>query len=145
MKDKGPNLIIGFDHNIIKHFNETRKWAFFLSILELIFMLILIIFGFSFGYILKLLGQESVLPGSTSLFLGFMYLVIALLYFFPILFLLRFSIYAKKSIQNKDNSSLVTAFKNLKYHYAYIGIVTAIGIGLYVFMGIIIGIVAILT
>jgi len=145
MKDKGPNLIIGFDHNIIKHFNETRKWAFFLSILELIFMLILIIFGFSFGYILKLLGQESVLPGSTSLFLGFMYLVIALLYFFPILFLLRFSIYAKKSIQNKDNSSLVTAFKNLKYNYAYIGIVTAIGIGLYVFIGIIIGIVAILT
>jgi len=145
MKDKGPNLIIGFDHNIIKHFNETRKWAFFLSILGLIFMLILIIFGFSFGYILKLLGQESVLPGSTSLFLGFMYLVIALLYFFPILFLLRFSIYAKKSIQNKDNSSLVTAFKNLKYNYAYIGIVTAIGIGLYVFIGIIIGIVAILT
>jgi hypothetical protein len=144
-ENPSPEAKLSLNKAMLGNLESIRKWALFLSIVGFVFMGLLVIFGFSFGYIMKALGQETGIPGVPPLFLGIIYLFFALLYFFPILYLFRFSTNMKKSIRDTDTGALGVAFRNLKSHYAFIGVLMAIVLGLYILMGIIIAIVAIVT
>jgi hypothetical protein len=125
----------------IHNLEGIRKWALFLSIIGFIFLAILILFGFSMGTIMSQLGEEEALVGFPSYLFGIIYLIIGLIYFFPILFLYQFAVNARKGIQLTDSGFLSQAFKKLKDHYTYIGILMAIVLSLYVFSGIILAVV----
>ena len=60
------------------------------------------------------------------------YLVLALIYVFPVLYLFKFSTKMKSPLQTKDNEVLANAFKNLKSHYKFIGVFTIITLSLYI-------------
>jgi hypothetical protein len=62
------------------------------------------------------------------------YLVLALLYFFPVLYLYQFSKKMKEALQSKNDDVLATAFEKLKSHYKFIGVFTIIFISLYILM-----------
>ena len=105
----------------LSYLNTTRKWGIFLSIVGFIFtgliLLIAIIVATSFSFI------ESALPVSGfSLFL--IYIAIAILYFFPVLFLYKFSVNTKIAIDSRSSSHAEIGFKNLKSMFKYIGILT---------------------
>jgi uncharacterized membrane protein (DUF485 family) len=115
----------------IQNLNETRKWTNFLSIMGFIFIGLMILIAFAAGSMFAAMGEsESNMPFSGTI-LGFFYLVIAFIYFFPILYLYRFSKFTKKALETQNPNDLNEAFKNLKSHYRFMGIITIIMIVLY--------------
>ena len=116
----------------LSYLNETRKWTMFLAILGFVFVGIMVIFSLMFSAIF------SALPGMTdaempfpSFLFGLIYLVMAGLYFFPILYLYKFSTFTKNAIMNRDSGQINDALKNLKSHYKFIGILTIVILVLY--------------
>jgi len=61
-----------------------------------------------------------------------LYVGIAVIYFFPCLFLLRFANHMKNALNTDDQVTLNTSFQNLKIMFRYVGIVTIIIISLYI-------------
>ncbi|MTI38474.1 DUF5362 family protein [Fulvivirga lutimaris] len=113
----------------LRNLNETRKWTMFISIFGFVmvgFMLIMALFAGSF---LSNLPNAQGMP--TGIF-SFIYILIALLYFFPIYYLYKFSAHMKLGIVMKSEQEVEDAFKHLKSHYKFMGILLAIVLAFYV-------------
>ena len=83
------------------------------------------------------------LMGGMGVVIAIVYILIALLYFFPAYYLLQFSSNMKTALLNYDNSTLEKAFSYLNSHYKFIGVVTIVILSFYAFIFLIVGIVAI--
>ncbi|MEZ5043777.1 MAG: DUF5362 family protein [Saprospiraceae bacterium] len=59
------------------------------------------------------------------------FLLIALVYLFPVLYLYRFSTKMQTALRSDNEAELTASFSNLKSLYKFMGILTAIFIGLY--------------
>lgn len=120
------NRTIEIDAKTLTQLNRTRKWAMFLAIINFIFLGMIIVFGLLAGTFFKIFnyGEDgNSIPG----FLTFIPVaVVALVYFFPVLFLFRFSKKAALAIVTLDKTELHSAIKNLKLYFAYIGILIII-------------------
>jgi len=133
------NLIIS--ETAIKYLTETRKWSYFLSIMGFITAGILVVVGLIMGFALSLIPSDQLnamgLVGSSLGFLmGLIYILIAILYLFPTLYLYKFSQKMKVAISVTNNDELEEAFKNQKSFYKFIGIATIISIGIYILFAI---------
>jgi hypothetical protein len=113
------------------YLKETGGWARFLAILGFVFVALILILAFFVGALMSSFGMGAQLAGMEFM-MGIVYFGIAALYFFPILYLFRFATNVIEAVKSNDNQTLVTALKNLKSHYKFIGILTAIFLGLYV-------------
>lgn len=112
---------------------ETAKWSFFLSIMGFImigFMLILAIFANTiFG---MAAAMQPGVPKNIGMIMTITYLILAVIYFFPVYYLLQFSNKMKKALQTKNDETLANAFEMLKSHYKFLGVFTIITLSLYV-------------
>jgi uncharacterized membrane protein len=117
---------------------ETAKWATFLSIMGFIFIGFMVLGAlgmFAMGSTMSSMGAGSpmgamgMLGGAT---MGIMFLLFALLYFFPVLYLYKFASNAKEALNSNNTERLTVAFENLKSHYKFVGILTVIGLAFYV-------------
>lgn len=115
---------------------ETAKWATFLSIIGFIglgFMLLFSVFFMAMG---ESISRAQAMGGSPSpisgAFMGVIYLVFAVLYFFPLLYLNRFASKMKNALDSNRTDALTEAFENLKSHYKFVGILTIVGIALFI-------------
>ena len=123
-----------FNNQSLNHLNTTRKWTMFFSILGFIglgFMLIISLVLMT-GGLLNSLPDAASFSAAPLGIVGFMYIIIAVLYFFPIYFLLQFSINSKKAILYKDEYLLEKALRNLKNHYMFVGVLTIIMFSFYI-------------
>ncbi|MCB0630718.1 MAG: DUF5362 family protein [Saprospiraceae bacterium] len=116
------------------YIKEIASWSFFLSIVGFVFIGFMVLFGLFAGVILssimgnEMMGMMGMMgPGLMS---G-LYLVLALVYFFPVFYLFRFSSKAKTALRTGDDTELTVAFENLKSHYKFMGILTIVIISLY--------------
>jgi len=120
------------------HLSEAAKWARFLAILGMIFLVLMILMGLFgstmlFSSMNNLEGDASGMAAyGSGIFAGYM-IVIAVIYFFPLLFTLRFANNARTALNTNNQQALNTAFQNLKACFRFIGILTIIGL---VFMAI---------
>jgi hypothetical protein len=106
------------------YLNDTRKWTMFFSILGFIFLALLLIGAiFMTSMFGAIAGGNLPFPGN-GIMMGAFYLVLGVLYFFPILYLYKFSKYSKNAIYNEDSEQLSVAFRYLKLHYKFIGILS---------------------
>lgn len=116
---------------------EISKWTFFFSILGFIgiaFMVLgAILVGTVYAPMLDMIAQQQGLS-SLGLSLTITYLVMALLYFMPVLYLFQFSRKMKVALASKNDEVLADAFEKLKSHYKFIGVLTIIMISLYVLL-----------
>jgi len=114
---------------------ETAKWAKFLAILGFVFIGLMVVFALFSTTIFDLASkmQEGV-PANLGLIMAVVYLVLAVIYFFPVYYLLQFSNKMKKALSTKDDEILAKAFEMLKSHYKFIGVFTIITISLYVLL-----------
>lgn len=116
----------------LDHLNTARKWAMFLAIMGFIFLGIIIIVMLIAGTFLKTFnaGEKGLgIPESLTLV---PLIILAIVYFFPILFLFRFSKFTSHAILKLDNNDFNKAIKNLKYYFAYIGVLIIIIFSIYV-------------
>jgi hypothetical protein len=136
---------LAVSNETINVLDSIRKWTKFLSILGFVFVGLMAILGLFMGTVMStfsgLAGNSLPFP---SAFFTVIYLIFALIYFFPVLYLYQFSSYLGKALASKDGESLTAAFRKLNSHYKYIGIIAIIIMGLYGLIlvgGIIVGIV----
>ena len=115
----------------VSYLKETSSWALFFAVLGFVFIVILVLGTFFVEAILSSLNGEEMLPG-IEITIGIIYLILGIIYFFPIYYLYRFSTNMKKAIENNDNENLDLAFKNIKSHYKFMGVFTIIILVFYI-------------
>lgn len=112
---------------------ETAKWSYFLSIVGFIGIGLMILFGALFGVIL---GNMPVNPYENLdiniNYYGLIYIVLAIIYIFPVVHLFNFSRKLKYAIKFHDNEKLLMSFRNLKSFNKYIGILVIAIISMYI-------------
>jgi len=118
----------------LQHISETRKWARLLAVVGFVFL------GLA-TLIVPFVGLISGMAGHAGI--GFVTvtpaLLILVLYFFPIYYLYKFSSHAKIAEQQMDALAYEMAFKYLKKHYRFIGILLLVVLVLYVIIGLLAG------
>ncbi|QOD61236.1 hypothetical protein H9I45_01955 [Polaribacter haliotis] len=116
---------------------ETAKWTYFLSILGFIGLGLTVIFSFFAGTVFSNLPNMNEIPFDFGPVMTVTYLIIVAIYFFPILYLYKFSVNMKKALQSKSDDDLAVAFEKLKSHYKFVGVFAIIILSLYLLMFII--------
>ncbi|WP_231874632.1 DUF5362 family protein [Polaribacter atrinae] len=119
--------------NTSKNFlKETAKWAKFLAIIGFILIAIMLVFAVFATTIFDLAGKmQPGMPESLGLTMTVTYLLLSIIYFFPVYYLLQFSNKMKNALSTKNDETLANAFEMLKSHYKFIGVFTIITLSLY--------------
>lgn len=124
------------DHNVSGYLTETAKWAKFMAIMGFIgsgFLLLCSIFIGSFLSAAFLrMGSGAAGLGYMGGFLSFIYVAIAIIYFFPCLYLYNFASKMQIALRSNDQDQLSLSFKNLKSCYRFVGILMIIVLALWV-------------
>lgn len=119
---------------IMGFLKETSTWTYFLSILGFIGIGLMLLFGVFFSVVMGLIsgGNPYDNLGMDMSYFGLIYIVLALLYFFPVLYLFNFSRKTKLALKTNNNDDLTTAFSNLKSHYKFMGVFVIVVISIYI-------------
>lgn len=123
------NLEIGQD--TLKHLDTLRKWTMFLAVLGFIFFGLIIILGLITGTFLTAFNQSSKTQGIPDAFVFAAFIALALINFFPVLFLFRFSKHSSLAVAHHDTKEMHIAIKNLKRFFIYIGVFLIVVIAVY--------------
>jgi len=126
------NRKIEIEIDTLKHLNTARKWAMFLAIIGFIFLGLIIIIGLIAGTFLTAFSSGENGLGIPESLMFVPILLLAVVYFFPVLYLFRFSKHTSHAIQTYDKLELHKAMKNLKYYFAYIGVLIIAIFSLYI-------------
>lgn len=129
--DHGMNEGLSLSSQNRDDLQGTAKWSGFLAILGFIGVGIMVILALFIGTFLSTMGAPAEALPIPPIALTFLYLIIAAIYFLPILYLYRFSSQIKQALRGGSPESLTSALGNLKAHYKFIGILAAIVAGLY--------------
>jgi hypothetical protein len=123
----------------------SAKWTMFLSIVGFIFIGLMLIGGAIMTVSLAAIPDDPAFGGinpfgAVKNFIGIIYLVMAAIYFFPVLYLYKYSKGVKEALNFNNSEVLAEALQNLKSHYKFIGILTIVLLCVYAlaFIGIII-------
>jgi len=129
---ESTNASIALNEHALYYLNVTRKWSKFLSIMGFIGTGIIVLLALFIGSIMHLVQSmaPAPFPFPTSVF-SFIYLLIALIYFFPSLYLYRFSDKMETALLQKDETVLAQSFENLKSVFKFMGIMTIVVLSLY--------------
>ena len=114
---------------------EIARWSFLLSIIGFMLIFLMLIFAIFANTIFGMAAQmQPGMPQNLGMIMTITYLVLAVIYFFPVYYLIQFSNKMKKALSTKNDETLAKAFEMLKSHYKFIGVFTIITISLYVLL-----------
>jgi hypothetical protein len=109
--------------------SSMGKWMKFFAILGCIgagFMVLAALLLISVGSFIPLAEDLGVLSRVGTGVVGFIYLIIAAVYIYPIIYLFRASAAARLAIESKDNVQMTEFLKNNKSFWRYCGILTIV-------------------
>jgi hypothetical protein len=121
-------------NEFIHHLDQISRWTTFFSVMGFILVGILLIFAFFSGRIFSAVTHHH--AKGPALIMSLVYVLMAVIYFFPVVYLYRFSSLSRRAIRLNDPNEIVTAFKNLKWHFQFVGIVTIVVLLIYLLVGI---------
>lgn len=108
---------------------ETANWAKFLAIMGFVgiglMVLLAIVMFFTASEFSMMYG------GPLGGFVGFIYLIMAGVYFIPVYLLYQFADRTKKAIDFNNQQSFSDAINSLKLHYKFLGIFTIVILSIY--------------
>ena len=122
------------------HLHETARWAKFLAIIGFVILALMLIGGIIMVATMSALTGGGFEGGNQGLgmfagygmgFLAIFYIIIAVIIFFPLVFMLRFANRMKAALASNDQQQLNTSFQNLKAYFRFFGIVTIIFLAFY--------------
>ena len=124
---------------------ESAKWGKFLSIMGFIVCGLMVIIAFFVPAYLTQMSEYSAMPSGFSAGMRtgmtILYLLMALLFFFPCLYLYRFSTKMQVATKNISQENFDESLMNLKSMFKFYAIVTIIILSLYALI-FIVGIIA---
>jgi hypothetical protein len=130
---------IEIEGETLTQLNKTRKWAMFLAIIGFIFLGLMLIIGLIAGTFLNTFNTGEKGLGIPASLTFIPVLLIGAIYFFPVLFLFRFSKHISHAIHTLDKLEFHKAVKNLKAYFAYIGILIIIMLSIYLIILVVAG------
>lgn len=119
------------------YLKETAKWANFLSIVGFVIVGLMILFGLFFGAIIGAFMsgmQDESIPAMSGGLMGLIYVIIAIIYLMPTLYLYRFGRRTKEALKADDTDALTRAFKQLKSCFKFLGIMMIVVLAIYAVM-----------
>lgn len=134
-EEQDETLIVTED--IRSYIYETAKWTHFLSIVGFILCGFLVIVAFGIGAIMgsaSQLADLGPLSAIGSVGITIVYLLLALIYFYPSLLLFKYSSAAKKAVLFADQLSLSVAMGKMKSLFKFWGIFTIIILAFYIIL-----------
>ena len=125
---------------MLGYLKDSAKWARFLAIIGFVFVGLMVIASFTMGAAMSSFGARG-LGGAGGGLVTIIYLIFAAIYFFPLLYLYRFGSNMRNALNTNDNLLLAESLSNLRKHYNFLGILTAIILILYgvIFLIVIVG------
>lgn len=116
---------------------ESAKWSFFLSILGFIGIGFMVLAGLFMSTMMA--GIPSGTMGSSPFaaiqgVLGGVYIVMALLYFFPVFYLYKYASGMKTALSSNDSALLTNSLVYLKSHHKFLGVTAIVVISIYILM-----------
>jgi len=126
-----PQLTIS--EEAINYLNETRRWSKFFAILGFIGSAIMILIGLGINFFMSHIpvSQNEMFPFNFTIWITFLYCFIAVIYFIPSFYLLKFAQKLKIALLTKNNEALTEALGNQKSVYKFWGIFMLIFIVIY--------------
>lgn len=125
-----PTLTIS--DNAINFLLVATRWAKFIAIVGFVFVGILAFGGLISGIVFSYMdNQFARLPFPPFIF-SFLYLIMGVLYFFPVFYLFKFSTHSQYAIKTLNPIQLENAFRNIKSYFKYIGILTIVTLSLFI-------------
>ncbi len=117
------------------------KWTKFLSIFGFIIIALMLIGIISSGVLLSNMNtyatQTAMYPYTPGTFMwgyAIPYIILLIIYFFPMYFLYKFSVRTKEALQTRNAATLADSLRFLKNHYMMIGIIAIITIVSFIIM-----------
>ncbi len=101
---------------------QASQWSKFIAIVGFIVIGFLVLAGLFAGIAASYISDNHVSLPFPPFWISFIYLLVALIFFFPIYYLYSFSSKAHAAISTQNGVSMDEAFKNLKAHYKFISI-----------------------
>lgn len=120
------NQLLTINYDGMQQMHETVKWTKFIAITGFVMLAIMLAIPFVFLFVN--------FPDEFEAFSGFQFLpiiIVGAIYFFPIYYLFKFSILAKSALRFNDSNLITSAFKYLKLHYRFMGIMLIIVLAIY--------------
>jgi len=127
------------DQQNTSYLSEIARWGKFLSIVGFIGIGLCTLF-FTLALLIGGNTSSSASFGGTSYDMGYtlgrtigpvILIAFLLIYFFPTLYLYKFSTQMQTALRNNDQASLTTSFGNLKSCFKFVGILTIVVLCLY--------------
>jgi len=125
-----PKIEIG--QETLNNLSTTRRWTMFIAVSGFIILGLIIALGLITGTFLSTFNNSDTTPGIPDLLLLAIVLAAAVIYFFPVFFLFRFSKHASNAVADLNSEELLKAFKYLKRYFVYLGILLIIVIACYI-------------
>ena len=121
------------------HLTETARWARFLSIFGMIVLALGLVVSLMGATIFtRFFGFPTGVEDDTNTSMGAMRvgmvvgtIITLAIFFFPLLFLLRFANDMRRALVTNDQARLNQSFQNLKVYFRYLGILVIIFLVLY--------------
>jgi hypothetical protein len=131
MENKEEIRKIEIDQKTLNNINSTRRWTMFLAVIGFIFLGLFIVFGLITGIFLSVFktGETGIGLPESLLFLLFFFLVAV--YFFPGIFLFRFSKHAANAVHTIDKQEFQKAFRSLKLYFVFVGLLIILDLLIY--------------
>lgn len=153
MENQQENSLFGLtiDSVTAGYLKETASWAKLLAIVGMIGCGFMVIVGIMASMAVSSVTSEynrefsGAAPAAFGAMMMVFYILLAVIYFFPCLFLLRFANHTKNAIGANDQMALNEGLRNLKATFRFIGIVTLIFISLFLLMFLLGGLGAIMS
>jgi hypothetical protein len=121
---------LSINSKINKFLLETAKWTKFLAIVGFVFIGLIVLGALTAIVSGVSLYRVSGISGGPFV-LGFTYLLMALLYYFPTRYLYNFAVKMKMAIQNSQQNNLEDGFENLKSLFKFSGIFMIVILSIY--------------
>ncbi len=130
-KSSFDSFELAIDTDIKEHLKSTANWTMFLAILGFVGIVFMVFLGIS---VFSLNANYANLKayGLSYNSVGFIYIIAALAYIFPVYYLFNFSRKTNKALAFNTNQDFKMAFYNLKLHFKYVGIMVVSVILVYV-------------
>ena len=123
---------------------ESGKWCMFLAIIGFVFIALMVIMGAFMAVAMAAIPNDPYGAGAGGMgmgmnpfmaikgYLGAFYILLALVYFFPVYYLFNYAKGVKLAVESGNSDTLSNALVNLKSHHKFLGIFTIITIALYI-------------
>lgn len=123
-----PYNQLSVTEEIKSYIAEAAKWMKFIAIIGFVAVGLMVLGGV---FVMAAAMMAGGFRAGEMAGMGFAYFILAILYYFPISYLLRAANGLKEGVLSGNQVSLTSGFQNLKSHYKFIGIMTIIILSLY--------------